>query len=107
MNDLQGAGQATPVVNISIFGEAPLSIAAWSPETLALSTITLSGSSLPKIGENDAVMVNISNVTTTKILNKRSSLGGVEYKCELWLPVDLVKEVQMGTRSRPELRERT
>jgi hypothetical protein len=44
-------------------------------------------------------MVDISNFTTTKILNKRSSPYKVEYRCELkplWLPADLVKEVQMG-----------
>jgi hypothetical protein len=51
------------------------------------------------IGENDPVMVDISTFTTTKILDKRSSPCGVEYRCELeplWLPADLVKEVQMG-----------
>jgi hypothetical protein len=31
MDDPQGAGQATPVVNISVFGEAPLSIAECTP----------------------------------------------------------------------------
>jgi hypothetical protein len=58
------------------------------------------------IGENDPVIVDISTFTTTKILDKRSSSCGVEYRCELeplWLPVDLVKEV----RSCPELREGT
>jgi hypothetical protein len=34
------------------------------------------------IGENDPVMVDISTFTTTKILDKRSSLCGVEYRCE-------------------------
>ena len=51
------------------------------------------------IGENDPVMVNISTFTTTKILDKRSSPCRVEYRCELkplWLPVDMVKKVQMG-----------
>jgi hypothetical protein len=51
------------------------------------------------IGEDDPVMVNISTFTTTKILDKRSSPCRVEYRCELeplWLPADLVKEVQMG-----------
>jgi hypothetical protein len=51
------------------------------------------------IGENDPVMVDISIFTTTKILDKRLSPCGVEYRCELeplWLPADLVKEVQMG-----------
>ena len=43
--------------------------------------------------------VDILTLTTTKMLDKRSSLCGVEYRCELeplWLPADLVKEVQMG-----------
>ena len=50
-------------------------------------------------GENDPVMVDISTFTTTKILDKRSSSCGVEYRCELeplWLAADLVEEVQMG-----------
>jgi hypothetical protein len=55
--------------------------------------MTLSGSSLFKIGKSDPVIVNILNFTTTKILDKRLSLGEVEYKCELWLPIDFVKEV--------------
>jgi hypothetical protein len=49
MDDPQGAGQIAPVVNTSIFGEAPFSIAECSPE--------ISASSLRKIGENDSVMV--------------------------------------------------
>ena len=51
------------------------------------------------ISENDPVMVDISTFTTTKILDKRSSPYGVEYRCELeplWLAADLVEEVQMG-----------
>ena len=91
MNDPQGAGQVASVVNISVFGEASLSIAECSPET--------SASSLRKIGENDAVMVTISTFTITKILDKRPSPCRVENRCELeplWLPADLVKEMQMG-----------
>jgi hypothetical protein len=100
MDDPQGVGQAAPVVNISVFGEAPVSIAECSPETLVLLTVILSASNLRKIGENDPGMVDISNFTTTKILDKRSSPCEVEeYRCELepfWLPADLMKKVQMG-----------
>jgi hypothetical protein len=99
MDDPRGAGQDAPVVTISVFGEAPLSIAECSPETPALLTVTLSASNLRKIGENDLGMVGISNFTTTKILDKRSSPCGIEYRCQLeplWLPADLVKKVQMG-----------
>ena len=35
MDNPQGAGQATPVVNISVFGEAPLSIAECSHGNLS------------------------------------------------------------------------
>jgi hypothetical protein len=35
MDNPQGAGQATPVVNISVFGEAPLSIAECSHRNLS------------------------------------------------------------------------
>jgi hypothetical protein len=57
-----------------------------------------SASSLVR-GENDPVMVDISNFTTVKILNKRSSPFGVEYECELgplWLPAEIVEGLQMG-----------
>ena len=51
------------------------------------------------IGENDPVMVDISAFTTTKILDKRSSPSGVEYRWEfepLWLAADLVEKIKMG-----------
>jgi hypothetical protein len=44
-------------------------------------------------------MINISCFTTAKILDKRSSPFGVEYRCELgpvWLSSVLVKEIPMG-----------
>jgi hypothetical protein len=44
-------------------------------------------------------MIDISYFTTARILDKRSSSFGVEYRCELeplWLPAELVKEVPMG-----------
>ena len=86
MDDPQGAGQVAPVVNTSIFGEAPFSIAEYSPET--------SASSLRKIGENDPVIVNISTFTTTKILDKRSSPCGVEYELEpLWISFSSVSHL--------------
>src|SRR5256714_12069502 len=50
-------------------------------------------------GEHDPVMIDISYFTTARILDKRSSPFGVEYRCELeplWLPAELVKEVPMG-----------
>ena len=43
-------------------------------------------------------MVDISDFTAAKILNKRSSPSGVEYRCELelWLAADLVEKMLMG-----------
>jgi hypothetical protein len=72
MDDPQGAGQVAPVVNISVFGEAHLSIAGCSPETSASS-----------LRENDPAMADISTFTTTKILDKRSTPCGVAHGCEL------------------------
>jgi hypothetical protein len=96
-NDLQGASRTAAIVNTPVFDEAPLSAAESSGQTLA--SVTVSASSLPNIGKDDPVMINISCFTTAKILDKRSSPFGVEYKCELgpvWLSSALVKEILMG-----------
>ena len=89
--------QSEPIVDTPAFDEAPLSTAESSGQTLA--SVTVSASSLPNLGEDDSVMIDISYFTTAKILDKRSSPFGVEYMCELeplWLPAELVKEVPMG-----------
>ena len=102
-DDLQGAGRTAPVVNTSVFDEAPLSIAESSGQTLASVTVS-SLPNLPDIGEDDPVMINISCFTTAKILNKRLSPFGVEYRCELgpvWLSSVLVKGAD-GRRSDPD-----
>jgi len=96
-NNLQRPGQSEPVVNSHNSGEAPLSTADSSGQTLAL--ITVSASSLPNHNEAGPMTVNISNFTTTNILGKRPSPSGVDYWCELgplWLSSDLVREMQMG-----------
>ena len=57
-----------------------------------------SASSLVR-GENEPVMVETSNFTTLKILNKRSSSSGVDYECELgplWLPTEIVEGLQIA-----------
>ena len=49
--------------------------------------------------EDGPAIVDISKLITVKVLDKRSSLSRVEYKCELeplWLTADLVERVQMG-----------
>ena len=95
-NNLQRFGETEPNVNSYDSGEARLSIADSSGQNLAPVTVS---ASLPNRDEDGPVMVNISNFTPTKILDKRSSPYGVEYRCELeplWLPADLVKGVQMG-----------
>jgi hypothetical protein len=95
---IQGARRTASVVNTSVFDEAPLSIAESSGQTLASVSVS-SLPNLPDIGEDDPVMIDISYFTTARILDKRSSPFGVEYRCELeplWLPAELVKEVPMG-----------
>jgi hypothetical protein len=59
----------------------------------------VAGDTASKVNEDDSEMIKIPEFTTTKILDKRSSPCGVEYRCKiepLWLPVDLVEETQMG-----------
>ena len=49
--------------------------------------------------EDGRAIVDISKLTTVKVLDKRSSLSRVEYKCELeplWLAADLVEKARMG-----------
>lgn len=67
-DDLQGAGQTAPIVNTPVFNEAPLSIAKSSQQTLG--PVTVSALSLPDLGEDDPVTVDISNFATAKILDK-------------------------------------
>jgi hypothetical protein len=68
-----------------------------SDQTLALLTVLVSG--LPDVREGGSAMGNILKFEITKILDKRSSPSGVEYKCELepmWLAADWVERAQMG-----------
>jgi hypothetical protein len=90
---LQKADQTNPVANTDDSDRAPLSIAESSGQIL------VSALSSPDRGKDWPVMVDISNFTTAKILDKQSSPFGVKYRCEfepLWLPGDLVEKVQMG-----------
>jgi len=51
---------------------------------------------LPNVGEDGLAIVDVSALTTAKILGKRLSQSGVEYKCELeplWMAADLVERV--------------
>lgn len=41
-----------------------------------------SSSSAPDIGDDTVAMVNISNLTITKIIDTRTGQCGVEYRCE-------------------------
>jgi hypothetical protein len=61
-----------------------------------LSTVTVSTSGLPGLGEDGPAIIDISIFTTAKILDKQLSSFGAEYRCELellWLAVDLMKKV--------------
>lgn len=61
--------------------------------------MAVSASSLSSVGEDGLAIVDISKLTAVKVLDKRSSSSGVEYKCELeplWLAADLVERARMG-----------
>ena len=84
--------QTDPVASTNSSGEAHLSIARFSKQTLALMTV--SASSLSNVGEDGLAIVDIAKLTTVKVLDKRLSSSGVEYKCEfepLWLAADLAE----------------
>lgn len=55
---------------------------------------TASASSLLEPGSKALLMVDISNFTTSRIVDKRPESSAVEYKCEfkpIWLAADLVE----------------
>jgi hypothetical protein len=61
--------------------------------------MTVSASSLSDVSEDGLAIVDISKLTTVKVLDKWSSSSGVEYKCELeplWLAADIAERAQMG-----------
>jgi hypothetical protein len=94
--NLQKADQTNPIANTDDSDGARLSIAESSGQIL------VSALRSPARGEDGPVMVDISNFTTAKILDKQSSPFKVKYRCEfepLWLPGDLVEKVQMDIRS--------
>ena len=70
-DNLQNTDQTDPIASTNSSGEVHISIARFSEQTL----------------------------TTVKILDKRLSSSGVEYKCELeplWLAADMAERAQMG-----------
>jgi hypothetical protein len=95
--DLQRTDPTDSIVNANDSEEAPLEIAKSSEQSLA--AMAASVSSLTNLNEDGPMMVDISKLTTVKILNKRPSASGVEYECELeplWLAADLVEKARMG-----------
>jgi hypothetical protein len=97
MGNLRSTDQTVPVASTNGPGDADLSIARSSEQTLAPMTVSASG--LSDVGGADLVMINISELKTGEIVDKRSSSCGVEYRCNLeplWLSTDLVKRAQMG-----------
>ena len=68
-------------------------------DEVALSVTESSEQILASVTVDGPVAVDLSQFTTTKILDKRSSASGVEYKCEiepLWLAADLVEKAKTG-----------
>ena len=96
-DNLQSTDQIDLIVSINNSGEAYFLIARFSEQTLALMAV--SASSLSGVGENGLAIIDISKLTTVKVLDKRLSSSRVEYKCELeplWLTADLAERAQMG-----------
>jgi hypothetical protein len=96
-DNLPNTDQTDPIASVNSSSETRLSIARFSERTLAL--MTASASSLSDVGKDGLAIVDISKLTTVNILDKRSSLSGVEHKCELeplWLAADLAERAQMG-----------
>ena len=82
-----------PIASTNSSGETHLPNARFSEQTL------VSASSLSDVGKDSLATVDISKLITVKVLDKRSSSSGVEYKCELeplWLAADLAERAQMG-----------
>jgi hypothetical protein len=95
--NLQSTDQTEPIASTYDSGETHPSIARPSEQVLAL--ITVSASSLSDAGENGPAIIDVSKLTTAKVLDKRLSSSGAEYKCKfepLWLAADLAERAQMG-----------
>jgi len=91
-DNLQSMDQTEPIASTYSSGETHLSIARPSEQILAL--ITVSASSLSEAGEDGPAIIDVSKLTTVKVLDQRSSSSEVEYKCEfepLWLAADLAE----------------
>ena len=92
-DNLQNTDQTDPIASTNSSGETHLPNARFSEQTL------VSASSLSDVGKDSLATVDISKLTTVKVLDTRSSSSGVEYKCELeplWLAADLAERAQMG-----------
>ena len=76
METLQRADQTEPNVSNDDTDEARISIAESSEQTLA--PIVALPPNLSDVGGHGLAMIDISKVTTTKVLDKRSSSLGVE-----------------------------
>jgi hypothetical protein len=95
--NLQSTDQTEFIASTNGSGEADLSIARSSKQTLTPTTASASG--LPDVSGDSLMVIDISKLKTRKIIDKRSSSCGVEYKCDLeslWLTADQVERVQMG-----------
>ena len=96
-DNLQGTSQTAPIINTPIFNKAPLSTDESSGQTLAL--VTVSVSSLPNIGEDDPVIIDILCFTTAKILDKRSSPFRVELQVRIRAGVVILSPGEAPQRS--------
>jgi hypothetical protein len=68
-DNLQSTDQTDPIASTNSSGEAYLSIARFSKQALAL--VAVSASSLSAVGEDGLAIVDISKLTTVKVLENR------------------------------------
>jgi len=97
MDNMQRTDQNASTASIIDSDEAHLSIPESSEQTLA--PMIISASRLPDVADDGLATVEISKLMTAKVLDKRSSSSGVEYKGglePLWLAADLTEKAQMG-----------
>ena len=95
-DNLQSMDQTESIASTYSSSETHLSTARHSEQIPALTTV--SAPNLSDAGEDGPAIIDVSKLKTVKVLDKRSSSSGVEYKCEfepLWLAADLAERAPM------------
>jgi hypothetical protein len=94
---VQRVDQTESALDTHCSDESSISVAGTSRQTRGPAAALVS--SFPDLDDQNLVMVDISNFTITKIVDKRPGPSGVEYKCEfqpLWWAAESAETAQMG-----------